>query len=131
MGKTIILEQAAAKEAKRRMMNEAFYPDRAKVLAVKDFLDRKFKRELDDDIVGGYPSKVHAFGLLSVDGNGEILKIMNKQEVLDMVDNEFNEMITDDSDRELFLKAVIKDWYNRKISPEGILSVNVLKRKGE
>ena len=83
-----------------------------------------FTRGVSEDIVDGYPAKIKSAQLMST--NGDILKIMSMAELLLMLDDKFNHMISDKKDRREFLKAVIRDWYNDKISPEGVLTVNVI-----
>ena len=122
--KTVIINEKTAKELRKRMLNEQFHPERTKVLAVKEFLDSMFTRGVSDDIVDGYPAKIKSAQLMST--NGDILKIMSMAELLLMLDDKFNHMISDKKDRREFLKAVIRDWYNDKISPEGVLTVNVI-----
>lgn len=125
MGKrTVILKETAARESVARIISESFHPEREKVLAVKEYLDSTFKRTASDDIVDGYPEKIPSVALMSV--NGEPLKILTMRELLIMLDDKFHMMISDKHDRREFLKAVIKDWFNRDISREGLLTVNVL-----
>ena len=58
--------------------------------------------------------------------SGQPLKTMQPKEFLLFLDDKFHGMIADESDRKKFLKQVIKDWYNNKISKNGLLSVNHL-----
>lgn len=106
------------------LINEAFHPERAKVLAVKEYLDKMFKRTSSFDIVDGYPKKIGSVALM---GGSEALKIMDYEEALLMLDDHFHDMIKDDKDRRKFLGAVLKYWYTKDITPEGILPVNVIK----
>ena len=45
-----------------------------------------------------------------------------KQDVLDILDKEFNNMISDKKERDGFLNQLLDDWYNNKISKYGSLS---------
>lgn len=122
--KTIRINESTARHVKRLIMGESFHPDRTKVLSVKDFLDKNFKRTSSDDIVDGYPSKVRSVALMGT--GGEPLKIMSFGDLLLMLDDRFMSLIKDDADRRAFLKAVITDWYNRAITREGILTSNTI-----
>jgi hypothetical protein len=54
------------------------------------------------------------------------LKTLRMKELLMLLDDKFNNMVSDDKDRKKFLKQVITDWYLNKIKNNGILSVNHL-----
>lgn len=107
------------------ILQESFYPMADKVLAVKSFLDKSFARQLQDDIdANGRPKKKCVCIMLSSDGMQ--LRTMSMREVLLMVEDEFINMIKDETDRRAFLKQVIKDWFYNKISKQGLLSVNLI-----
>jgi len=42
--------------------------------------------------------------------------------VLDILDKEFNNTVTDKKERDGFLSQLLDDWYNNKISKYGSLS---------
>ena len=95
------------------------------VLTVKKFLDKGFTRDLQDDIdSNGYPKKKCVVSMLSTDK--QPLKTMSMRELLLMLDDKFNSMVSDESDRRKFLKQVIRDWFDNKISKQGLLSVNLI-----
>lgn len=122
--KTVILKETTAKGIWKHILDESFHPERGKVLIVKKYLDDTFRRTSSDDIVDGYPKKITSVALIGT--NGEALKVLEMSELLSMLEDKFIEMILDKEDRRKFLKAVIKDWYNNAITPEGLLTVNVL-----
>ena len=43
-----------------------------------------------------------------------------------MLDDKFNSMVKDEKDRREFLKQIIRDWFDNKISKQGLLSVNLI-----
>jgi hypothetical protein len=107
------------------ILQESFYPSSDMVLLVKRFLDRNFARQLQDDIdSNGYPKKKCVVTMLSTDG--QPLKTMSMRELLLMLDDKFNSMVKDETDRRNFLKQIIRDWFDNKISKQGILSVNLI-----
>lgn len=107
------------------ILQESFYPASDMVLLVKRFLDRNFSRQLQDDIdANGYPKKKCVVTMLSTDG--QPLKTMSMRELLLMLDDKFNSMVKDETDRRNFLKQIIRDWFDNKISKQGILSVNLI-----
>jgi hypothetical protein len=107
------------------LISEAFYPNVDKVLFIKDYIDKNFKKQSLDDIdTNGYPCSTPSVVMMSK--SGQPMKTMEMKEFLLFLDDKFHSMISDESDRKKFLKQVITDWYNNKISKNGLLSVNHL-----
>ena len=105
------------------ILQESFFPIADKVMVVKKFLDKSFMRQLQDDIDwNGYTKKECVVVLLSRDKNP--LKTMSMRELLLMLDDKFNSMVKDEKDRREFLKQIIRDWFDNKISKQELLSVN-------
>lgn len=126
MGRTIVINENKERDIVSSILQEAFYPSVEKVLLVKDYLDKNFTRsDMDDIDETGYPTKVKTVLMLS--SNGQPLRQMDMRELLMVLDDRFNGMISDEADRKKFLKQVIMDWYGDKIGQNGLLSVNVLR----
>lgn len=107
------------------ILQESFFPMADKVLMVKRFLDKSFSRQLQDDIdENGYPKKKCVVVLKSSDN--QPLKTMAMRELLLMLDDKFNSMVKDEKDRRSFLKQIIRDWFDNKITKQGLLSVNLI-----
>ena len=107
------------------ILQESFCPLSDMVLMVKKFLDKGFTRQLQDDIdSNGYPKKKCVVTMLSTDK--QPLKTMSMRELLLMLDDKFNSMVKDEKDRRNFLKQIIRDWFDNKISKQGLLSVNII-----
>lgn len=91
-----------------------------KVLIVKNFLDKNFKRgnitEIGDN---GLPINKPIVGMQN---NGEIVKNLTAQQLFDILEDEFRGMFSNKIQRAKFIAQVIKDWYKNKISKEGLLS---------
>lgn len=122
----IVIDENIDREVFRHVLREAFYPTTEIVLQVKNYLDKNFaKTEIDDIGENGYPIKVKSAVLLS--DKKQALKNLQPRELLMLLDDKFNKMITDEADRKKFLKQIIRDWFDDKISKEGVLSVNLLK----
>lgn len=122
----IIIDEHIEKNLFKRVLTESFYPTTEIVLQVKNYLDKNFaKTEIDDIGENGYPIKVKSAVLLS--DKKQPLKTLQPRELLMLLDDKFHKMITNNSDRKKFLKQVVTDWFDDKISKEGILSVNLLK----
>jgi hypothetical protein len=49
-----------------------------------------------------------------------------ESELQDLLIDKYKNMFLDTVERELFMKQVVDDWFNNKISPIGLLSVNKL-----
>ena len=124
--KQILISENTERDIVWELLSESFAPSREKTLLVKDYLDKNFtKKELDDIDSNGYPTTVKV--VYMVNSSGMPLKTLSIGELLSLLDDKFHKIITDDSDRKKFLKQVIKDWYIKKISKDGILSVNYIK----
>ncbi len=123
--KTVIITEQEEQRLIGNILQEAFYPTSDKVLAIKSYLDKNFKKqELDSLDVNGYPIKEKTVMLLSKEK--QPLKTLNMKELLRLLDDKFHKMISDNDDRKKFLKQVIVDWYRNNIKSNGILSVNHL-----
>lgn len=107
------------------ILQESFFPIADMVLMVKKFLDKSFTKQLQDDIdANGYPKKKCVVTMLSTDR--QPLKTMSMSELLLMLDDKFNSMVRNDLDRKRFLKQIIRDWFDNKITKQGLLSVNLI-----
>ena len=58
--------------------------------------------------------------------NGKTVKVMQPEELLLLLDDKFSKMMEDKNDRMKFLKQVLTDWFDGKISKNGLLSVNTI-----
>ena len=120
-----INESVLNEEMVSDIIQESFCPVSDMVLMVKKFLDNGFARQLQDDIdINGYPKKKCVVTMLSTDR--QPLKTMSMRELLLMLDDKFNSMVKDDGDRRKFLKQIIRDWFDNKITKQGLLSVNLI-----
>ena len=123
--KTITLTEAKQDKLIESVLKEAFFPLSDVVVMVRDYLDKNFMRQSLDDISSdGYPIKTPTVMMVSADK--QPLKTLQMKELLLLLDDKFNNLVKDEKDRKKFLKQVIKDWYYKKISKDGILSVNHL-----
>lgn len=87
-----------------------------KVQLVKKYLDNNFARatfEKDGEEVGIF---VKTRNGIPTD------KSYWRQDVIDILDKEFHNIITDKTERVGFLNQIVKDWYNRTISKFGSLT---------
>lgn len=123
--KTIITSQQALNEAVDYLLSEAFVPSAEKTALIKDFLDKNFIRQYIDDVdENGYPKKTPVAGMVS---GGQVLKQLPVRELMLLLVDKFRKMMNNENDLKLFMQQVIKDWFNKSISKEGILSVNFIK----
>lgn len=119
------LDENTEQDVLRLVLTEAFYPTSTSVLLIKDFLDKNFRKsEIDDINSEGYPTKAKTAVMVS--NNGQPLKTFQPRELLLVLDDKFQKLISKKEDRRKFLKQVIVDWFNNTISKEGVLSVNHL-----
>ena len=111
--KTFILSENGLETVKDKILQES-YSD--KVELVKKYLDNNFMRatfEKDGDNIGIF---------VKLSNHLPTEKSYWKQDVLDILDREFNNLVTDKKERDGFLSQLLDDWYNNKISKYGSLS---------
>lgn len=108
-----------------KKMNKPYCVNPEKVLIVKKFLDKGFSTH-DYEKIGndGLPKCIKVFSMNA--SNGEPLKYMYQDQLLDLLIDKFQNMFIDKIERELFMKQVIKDWIAGKIGIFGGLSTNRL-----
>lgn len=120
MRKLIITEKQEQKLLEYLVMENRYPIEPNKVLIVKNYLDKNFKRgnisEFGDN---GLPTNTPVVGLLN---NGEVVKNLTARQLFDLLEDEFRGMFSNKIQRSKFLAQVIKDWYANKISKEGLLS---------
>ena len=108
-----------------KKMNKPYCINPDKVLTVKRYLDGGFTSH-DFERVGanGFPEKIKVITMNA--SNGQPLKAMYKEQLVDLLIDKFQNMFLDKLERKLFMTQVVKDWLNNRISVHGILSVNAL-----
>ena len=137
MKKIILTESQSAKLGKMlkedieqmpvdKKMNKPYCINPDKVLTVKRYLDGGFTPH-DFERVGadGFPEKVKVITMNA--SNGQPLKPMYQEQLVDLLIDKFQNMFLDKIEREMFMNQVVKDWLNNKISVHGMLSVNSLR----
>lgn len=113
MKKLILSEQGFDKFIKNAI-NEGRYDDH--ISHGKEFLEKNFLK-------GEYDDNGNIVGVFIKMSNGKpTKKTMWKQDVLDELDREFYNRITDDSERKGFINQLLDDWYNNRISKYGSLT---------
>lgn len=118
--KKIIINEKAEQKLISLMVNEGFnYSD--KVLLVKQFLDDNFARadsvEIGDN---GHPKTNQVVAWL--DKYKQLIKNITDKQLFYVVQDKFKNLFSSKSERDEFLKQVIKDWYYHKITKNGSLS---------
>ena len=111
--KTIILSENGFNKINNAIIEESYI---YKVELVKKYLDNNFMRatfEKDGENVGIFVKLINHL---------PTEESYWKQDVLDILDKEFNNIVTDKKERGGFLSQLLDDWYNNKISKYGSLS---------
>ena len=111
--KTIILSENGFNKINNAIIEESYI---YKVELVKKYLDNNFMRatfDKDGENVGIFVKLINHL---------PTEKSYWKQDVLDILDKEFNNIVTDKKERGGFLSQLLDDWYNNKISKYGSLS---------
>ena len=91
-----------------------------KILSVKKYLDKYFKKGNIDQIKDGKPAKLEV--VLMMSDNGKILKTLTDKQLFDQVQTDFKNILPE-KDRDKFLKDVIVKWFYNKINDSGTFSV--------
>ena len=106
--------------------NKPYTIDTDKVKTVRRFLDKNFKPDFLEWIgTSGLPEKVRVAAVYS--SAGEPLKNYYEEDLIDLLIEKYKKMFLDKEERSLFMKQVVKDWFDNKIGVHGTLSVNCLK----
>ena len=107
-----------------RLMCEGTYPvEPEKVKIVNEFLDSNFIRA-GLPIIGedGYPSTTPIVALKGTDGNP--VRNMTDKQAFELLKDKFGKIYSEKDRVNKFLAQILKDWYYKKISKQGLLSVN-------
>lgn len=120
----VIIDENVEQNIINDLLTESFNPSAEKVLIIKDYLDKNFKKGSIEDIdSNGYPQKTNVINMVS---NGQVIKTIQPDEMLLLLDDKFSKIIQNKVDRKKFLKQVLIDWYTNNISKNGLLSVNTI-----
>lgn len=120
----VIIDENVEQNIINDLLTESFNPSAEKVLIIKDYLDKNFKKGSIEDIdSNGYPQKTNVINMVS---NGQVIKTIQPDEMLLLLDDKFSKIIQNKGDRKKFLKQVLIDWYTNNISKNGLLSVNTI-----
>lgn len=121
--KNIFLTEEQVKYINERKNMSKWCVDPQKVLLVKRYLDKGFKRAnmtgIGDD---GYPKDVKIVTMLS--SNGTPLRNMTAMQLFYLLQDRFSKMFSDKKQLNNFLWATMNDWYEKKINTNGLLSHN-------
>lgn len=120
--KTIIINESQENKIKESAINELFGGWGEKVKVVKDYLDKHFSRA-NATVMGsdGRPETRQIVAWL--DDYKQIVKTLTDVQLFYIIQDQFKNILSDKEARDKFLKQVIKDWYNHKISKNNSLSV--------
>jgi hypothetical protein len=111
--KKIIVSENGYNTINKAILQES-YGDKVEV--VKKYLDNNFMRaqiEKDGEDIGIF---------VKLSNHLPTEKSYWKQDILDILDKEFNNIVIDKKERDGFLSQLLDDWYNNKISKYGSLS---------
>lgn len=122
--KRVIITEDMEMRMLKHIFTESIIPGKEKVLRVKEYLDSNYSREVSDDIDdNGNPKEVHSVYFMI---KGQPKEPLLFPKLLIKLEDEFPSLFKDKEDNRKFLKQCIIDWYNNKISKEGILTKNHL-----
>lgn len=123
MEKSVILTSEQVGRFKRRLLKETFAVDTNLVRKIRDYVDKNYSYTLYDDI-NEDGDVVQKTAIQVLGSNREPLQTISPEKMLDKLDAKFNGIIKDDTERRNFIKQVLADWIDGKITKDGLLSVN-------
>jgi hypothetical protein len=110
----------------KKIVNEnqnVYFIDTNKVNVIKKFLDSNFVRASINVISNdGLPVNKPVIGLK--DNSGKVVKNLTPQQLFYLIQDKFKNIYNNKDKRNKLLKQIVIDWYNNKISKEGLLSIN-------
>lgn len=118
MNRKIIISEHGWNVLKKAMITENYDN---KINIVKKFLDGNYMRGTyvtDND--DGTKKSVGIF--VKLNNNLPTEESLYFDDVFDIVQNKFANILSDKNERDGFLKQVIKDWFDKKITKSGSLS---------
>jgi hypothetical protein len=122
MSKSIILTEQQMADIYTVMMKESISDSLSdKVLMIKNYLDRSFARA-NFETMGEDGQPVTKPIVAWLDSHKQIIKNLDDKELFYIVQDKFKNIISDKVQRDAFLKRVIIDWYDHKITDGGVLS---------
>ena len=119
--KTIYITEKQEKVLIKAMIAEEVGGWSDKVGVVKKFLDDNFSRA-SSTIMGrnGLPTNQEI--VVWLDSNKKVIKTLTDVQLFYVLQSQFKKILPNRNERDKFLKQVIKDWYNKKISDVNTLS---------
>jgi hypothetical protein len=121
--KNVFITEKQAEQIRESKKNPKWNVDPQKVIIVQKYLDNGFKRGKMSGIgEDGYPKEVKIVAMLS--GSGEPLKNMSAMQLFYLLQDRFSKIYPDTKQRDEFLWDVMNDWYDKKITKNGLLSKN-------
>lgn len=128
MNKRIYITESQAEELNEnlKVKIKSKHPiDTDKVKAIVKYLDKSFKRGTMNGIGSdGFPMSLPIVAMLGA--GGEVLKNMTDKQLFYLLQDRFSKLYSDTDIRDRLLKQIIKDWYPKKITKDGLLTVNMI-----
>lgn len=128
MSKSIFITESQAKRLNEDLnikIKANFPVDPEKVKIVAKYLNSAFKRgKMNGMGEDGYPKSIPIVAMIGADG--QPLKNMTDKQLFYLLQDRFSHIYDDTKKRDSLLTQIMKDWYNDKITPNGMLSVNLL-----
>ncbi len=119
--KKVYFTESQTKYIANKLNEGKYYINPEKVLLISKYLDKNFVRAsmpvISDE---GYPSNVRIVGMKGTDG--KVVKNMTAKQLFYLLQDKFSGIYADKKKRNSIIKQTMIDWYNKKISKEGLLS---------
>ena len=123
--RNIFITETQAKQLEEKLLEEnSKYPvNPNKVRVISNYLDDNFTRGgISTFSEDGYPKTICIVAMKGTDGN--VAKNLDAKQLFYLLQDKFKNIYLDKSIRDRFIKQVMKDWFNKKITKQFLLSVN-------
>ena len=111
----IIINNNQENILKHQVIKEMYGGLSDKVGVVKDYLDKNFARATSTVMDKNGRPQISGV-VVWLDDYKQAVKTLTDVQLFYIIQDEFKNIISDKEARDNFLKQIIKDWYNKKIS---------------
>ena len=117
----IIINNNQENILKHQVIKEMYGGLSDKVGVVKDYLDKNFARATSTVMDKNGRPQISGV-VVWLDDYKQAVKTLTDVQLFYIIQDEFKNIISDKEARDNFLKQIIKDWYNKKISKNNTLT---------
>ena len=126
MSKIIYITEQQEQELVDRYLKESLIVNSAQVMDIKNYLNKRFKKNFNEDDIGKDGLPVKTMFITYYDEQGNPKMNLKKTELLDVLNDKYKHFVKDDASRLAYFSQIIEDWLSGNIMNTGQLSVNAI-----